>query len=45
MGHTSRSVEDSGSEGNLKYGSLAQEVSKENNINMWSGDCSYDILV
>ena len=44
MDHTSRSMEDSGSKGNLNGGSLAQMISEENNISMWFRDCSY-ILV
>lgn len=38
MGHSSRYIHDSGAEGNLNCGCLAQEV------NMWLRDSSYDIL-
>ena len=43
MDHTSRSTEDSGSEGDLNCGGLAQEVSEENII-IWSRDYSCDNL-
>ena len=36
-------MEDSGAEGNLNCGGLAQEVSDEKNISMWPR--SYDILM
>ena len=35
MGHPSRSLEDSGTEGELNCGVLAQEVSEEENISIW----------
>jgi hypothetical protein len=34
-------MEDSGAEGDLNCGDLAQEVSEEKNISMWPKDCSY----
>ena len=43
-GHTSRSMEDSGAEGDLNCGGLAQEVSEEN-FNMLPRDHSCEILV
>lgn len=43
MGH-SRIMEDSGAEGDLNCGASTQEVSEENNINMWP-ICSCNILV
>ena len=45
MGHPSWSMADSGTEGDLNCGGLAQEVSEEKNFNMWPRDCSCDILV
>ena len=45
MGHTSKSMEDSGAEGDLNCGSLAHEVSEEKNFSMLPRDCSCDILV
>jgi hypothetical protein len=38
-------MEDIVAEGGLNYGSLALEISEENNFNMWPSDCSCDILV
>ena len=44
MGHPSRSMEDSGAEGDLNYGGLAQEIS-EKNFSTLPRDHSCDILV
>ena len=41
MGHTRRSTGESGAEGDLNHGSLAQEK----NFSMWPKDYSCDILV
>jgi len=38
-------MEDNGAKGDLKCGSLAQEVLEEKNFSMWPRDCSYNILV
>ena len=38
-------MEDSGTENDLNSGDLDQEVSEDKNINMWSGNHSYDIFV
>ena len=45
MYHTSRSTEDSGAEGKLNCGYLAQEVSEEINFRILPRDHSCDILV
>ena len=45
MGHTSKNMEDSGTEGDLNCGRLAHEVSEEKNFSMLPKDCSCDILV
>lgn len=45
MGHTSRRMQDSGTESNIDYESLVQEISEEKNISEWPRDCSHDILV
>lgn len=44
MGHTSRSIENSGTKNDLNCGDMAQEVSKEKEIIMLPRDCSRDIL-
>jgi len=44
MGHTSRNMEDSSDEGDLKHGGQAQEVSEEKNFSMWPRYHSCDIL-
>ena len=44
-GHTSRSMEDSGAEGDLNCGGLAQVVSEEKNVSMLHRDHSCGILV
>lgn len=38
------SMEDSGAEGDLDHGCLAQEVSENNNISMWHRDQFCDIF-
>lgn len=43
MGHTSRSIENSGTKNDLNCGDMAQEVSKEKKI-MLPRVCSRDIL-
>jgi hypothetical protein len=43
MDHNSRNMEDSGAEGDLNCGGLAQEDS-EKNFSMWPRDCSCEIL-
>lgn len=45
MGHTRRTMLNSGAEDDSNYGVWAQEVSKAKNINMWPGDYSCGILV
>ena len=45
MGQTSRSIEDSAVKSYLNYEGLAQDVSEEQNINIWPRDHSCDILV
>ena len=45
VGHTGRSMEDSGAESDLKCGTPAQEFSEEKNINTCPKDCSCNILV
>jgi hypothetical protein len=42
-GHPNRNMEDSGVEGDLNYGGLAQEVSEEKNVDIWPRDYSCDI--
>lgn len=42
VGHTSRSMEDSGVEGDWNCGRLAEEISEEN-FSMWPRDYSFDI--
>lgn len=44
MEHTGRSMEDRGAEGDLKCGSLAQEVSEERNVSMLPRNHSCDVL-
>lgn len=44
MGHTSRSMADSGAESNLDCDISAQEVSEKKTISKWSRDHFYDIL-
>lgn len=43
-GPYSRGMEDSGAEGNFNCGGLAQGVSEDKDISMWSRDPSCDIL-
>ena len=38
-------MEDSGAEGDLNCGGLAQEISEEKNIHVWPIKHSYDIVV
>ena len=45
MDHPSSNMEDFVAKVYLNCGSLALEVSKENNFNIWLGDCSCDILL
>jgi hypothetical protein len=45
MSYFSRNMEDFVTEGDLNCGSLAPEVSKEKNFNIWPRDCSCGILV
>ena len=45
MGHASRSMEDSGPEGDLNSGCLTQEVSERKNFSMMLRHCSCDILL
>lgn len=44
MGHTSRSIENDGTENDLNSGNLAHEVLEENNLGMLLSDLSCDIL-
>jgi hypothetical protein len=45
MGHPSRNMEDSGAEGDLNCGGLAQEVSEEKNFSLLPRNSSCDISV
>ena len=45
MGHTSRSMKDSGAESDLNCRGPVQETSEEKNIIIWPKDLSDDILV
>ena len=45
IGDTNKSMEDSGAEGDLNCGSLAQGVSEEKNFSMLPRELSCDILV
>lgn len=45
MAHISSSMENSGAGGNLNCGDPVPKVLKEKNINMWTGDNSFDIFV
>ena len=45
IGHSSRSMEDSGPEGDLNSGCLTQEVSERKNFSMMLRHCSCDILL
>ena len=38
-------MKDIGAKGDLDCGGLGQEVSEENNVSMWSRDCSCNKLV
>ena len=43
MGHPSKNIDDSGAEGDLNCGDLAQAVT-EDNVSMWPREGSCDIL-
>jgi len=43
-GHTSKSMEDNGTESNVDYDGMAQEVLKGKNIGMWPREYSCYIL-
>ena len=45
MGHSSKSMEDSGAKSYLNCQELAPEVSEEKKFSMMPRDCSFDILV
>lgn len=45
MGHLPRNMEDIGIEYYMNSGGLAQDVSEENNVSIWSRECFSNILV
>lgn len=43
MGHSSKNMDDSGTQSDLNFGGLPQEVSKDTNFNMWPETCDISV--